>query len=294
MAKITAQEINPTTENSSFLAKVFLAEIRNRMEKYTVMSNAFTDVTDKYDGGKTVTIDRHTDATANDYTGTINWEQAKLKQITFDVDYKKYVAIKIGDDTAALSVHRDLVNSYADDIAKKQVENLDYKLAEKLIENAKFIHGNATAGAKVTDYGDIYKLAINMKVTLDKAGVPKENRMLFVDPLVEGMLYLDPRFTNNDAVAAEVIKEGQIGRFAGFDVMVSNNFPANTDTKSVYMIATQQKMNDKVQVLDKLDIIALQDSFDTGIKQLVVAGAQAGSGIDGAVVGAAIDFTEGE
>lgn len=291
MAKTTAQKVTPSTSGSSFLAKVFEAGIRNRLSGELVVANAFTD--HPYDGGYTQVIDRFTDPTVNDYAGTIDWEESELNQITYDMSFKKYIALKVGDDVEALSVHKDLVNGHTKNIAVKGSEKIDEFLAGILVENATFVSGTAATPTALTKAQELYLLAIKLKVQLDKAKVPTAGRVLIVSPEVSGLLFTDPRFTYSNAVAGEVIKTGWIGKFANFDVYMSTNLPQTTDAehKGSYMIGTHPIVNDKTIVLDKLDVIKLQDSFDTGIKTLFIAGAQAGAGIAGTVAAAAVDLT---
>lgn len=110
--------------------------------------------------------------------------------------------------------------------------------------------GNKLGDAKVIDddpsYADAatqttaYQVLIKLREKLDVQGVPTVGRYVVVDPLFVSALLMDKRYTDLSASGSLVpLLNGQVGRGAGFDVLVSNNLAtvggagANKDYKVI-------------------------------------------------------------
>lgn len=87
-----------------------------------------------------------------------------------------------------------------------------------------------------------YERMVDMKILLDMANVPRQGRWIVVPPWYEGMLLKDQRYVSfgtpesraslqDGNLNAGGTKNGQIGRAAGFDVLVSNNVPNTAGTQ---------------------------------------------------------------
>jgi N4-gp56 family major capsid protein len=73
-----------------------------------------------------------------------------------------------------------------------------------------------------------YEQLVDLSTKLNEANVPRDNRFAIIPPWYEGVLRKDRRFIDNqDASPANgtPLLNGQIGRAAGFNIMVSNNVP---------------------------------------------------------------------
>jgi N4-gp56 family major capsid protein len=73
-----------------------------------------------------------------------------------------------------------------------------------------------------------YEQLVDLNTKLNEASVPRDGRFVIVPPWYEGVLNKDNRFIANDAaspVAGQPLLNGQIGRAAGFRILVSNNVP---------------------------------------------------------------------
>lgn len=76
---------------------------------------------------------------------------------------------------------------------------------------------------------DIYGYLVAAKVKLDEANVPTDGRWAVVPPWFEGYMLQDSRFVLSYQldVSKEALKNGQVARAAGFDIMNSNNITFN-------------------------------------------------------------------
>lgn len=87
-----------------------------------------------------------------------------------------------------------------------------------------------TAPVADADPEGAYEQLVDLSVKLNERNVPKSGRFVIVPAWYEGTLRKDSRFINNDAASDEAgqpILNGQIGRAAGFRVLVSNNIQTN-------------------------------------------------------------------
>lgn len=116
----------------------------------------------------------------------------------------------------------------------------DQYLVNKMLLGA----GNALGVIDATTATNVYdKLLVPAKVKLDQANVPTQGRWMVVDPAAHGQLLLDSRFIKaNEAGTAEALRNGLIGRAAGFDIFMSNNAPqVNRSITSSITVATTAK-----------------------------------------------------
>lgn len=84
---------------------------------------------------------------------------------------------------------------------------------------------NRTIGTADGDE-DAYETLVDLRTELNRDNVPTMGRWVVVPPDYEGFLLKDPRFVSfgtgqNNAA----LKNGAIGRAAGFDIQISNNVP---------------------------------------------------------------------
>lgn len=68
---------------------------------------------------------------------------------------------------------------------------------------------------------DIYSYIVDLKTKLNKTKTPKKNRWLVVNSDISGLLDKSTEFTHATAAGDEAIRNGRIGKIAGFDVYES-------------------------------------------------------------------------
>jgi hypothetical protein len=76
-----------------------------------------------------------------------------------------------------------------------------------------------------------YEYLVDLNTKLDEANVPTEERFCVVPPWFEGLLLKDGRFVAaGTSKTDETLRNGMIGRAAGFDILKSNNTPNTAGT----------------------------------------------------------------
>ncbi len=86
-----------------------------------------------------------------------------------------------------------------------------------------------------------YQVLVKLREKMDVAGVPTVGRYVVVDPGMISALLMDKRYTDLSASGSvSALMNGQVGRGAGFDVLVSNNLPTvgGSGTNKDYKVIT--------------------------------------------------------
>lgn len=123
---------------------------------------------------------------------------------------------------------------YLENAAKQ----IGYSLA-KVIDTAvctlfSTLNGDSVLGADGTEVTS--DVLLTAKETLDEHSVPRENRVLVIDPATENDLIKLDIFANKDFGATKVIKDGRLEKIYGCEVFVTNNLvAASTGSYAVMM-----------------------------------------------------------
>jgi hypothetical protein len=119
-------------------------------------------------------------------------------------------------------------------------------------------------------------------VKLDESNVPTEGRYCAIPPWAHGRLLIDGRFIKaNEAATDQGQRNGQVGRAAGFDILVSNNIQTNaapggaTNTNTRYrVIAGHSIATTFADQVSKVEAYRPEDSFADAVKGLHLYGAK--------------------
>jgi hypothetical protein len=131
--------------------------------------------------------------------------------------------------------------------------------------------GSITVAANTpSDFYD--KVLVPMKIKLDLANVPTEGRWINVRPEAHGALLRDARFVKvNESGTSEGLRNGMVGRAAGFDIRVTNNAPNTTGSEYVTIAGTNAAYTFAEQI-NKVEAYRPQSSFSDAVKGLVLYG----------------------
>jgi hypothetical protein len=222
-----------------FIPEVWAARVRARLDKAHVYGQPQV-INRDYEGeisdkGDTVHVMGIGDPTIFDYTKNTDMPQPETlsdDRVTLTIDQAKGFNFQVDDVDAVQGVT---------DVMDAAMARAGYKLADisDLFLAATMVAGAASANAVGTnalpivaptfddaaDPVNVYNLLVDLKTRLNEADVPRDNRWVVIPPWFEGLLTKDSRFIT--ALPQEVLLNGQIGRAAGFNVMVSNNVPTN-------------------------------------------------------------------
>ena len=221
---------------TNFIGEVWAAQILQSLQKSLVYGQAGV-INKDYEGdvkgkGDTVRITAHGPVTIDNYvkaTGLSDPEELDDASTTLAIDTAKYFNFRIEDvDKAQMNVK--LMESATRDAAYQLADTADQIIAAVMAAQA----GNAV-GADGTDKifdgttDIVTEEILEVKQKLDEANVPNEGRWIILPPWVSKVMFQETTITTPVWSGVEgVMKNGQIGRIYGFDVLQSNNVVNST------------------------------------------------------------------
>ena len=163
--------------------------------------------------------------TVSDYD-PVNGIKATQGSTTYvDVQVTKDKAInEIIDGWDAATVPGDLVATRLDRAGVALATTLDADGLSVLATEGTVLD-NTTALTKSTAYETI----VDAFTAQSEADITVENRYVIVKPSVYAMLLKSSDFIKQSALSQEMVAKGVIGQIAGYNVLISNNMPANVE-----------------------------------------------------------------
>lgn len=133
--------------------------------------------------------------------------------------------------------------------------------------------GNALGAVTVSEAGDAYDLLVELRTRLVRSNTPATGRWVVVPPELYAKLLLDDRFIRADASGTTAgLRNGQVGRAAGFDVIESNVSPEDSGVFTV--IAGHGMATTYAEQIADTESLRLQDTFGDGVRGLHLYGAK--------------------
>ncbi|WP_200302235.1 P22 phage major capsid protein family protein [Streptomyces adelaidensis] len=228
------------------------------------------------DAGDVVKITSISDPTISDYvpnSTVITPEELTDAQRNLVIDQSKYWAFKVDDvdkRQAKGNVMPEAMSRAAyrlRDVADQYVAGLYTGVA-----SGNNLGTISVVAATPTDaYDDVL---IPLKVTLDDGDVPTEGRYCVIPPWFTGRLLRDDRFVRADASGTtEALRNGFVGRAAGFNIVQSNNTPNPTGDDNVIQAGVNAAISFAEQI-NKTEAYRPESSFADAVKGLALYGAK--------------------
>lgn len=228
------------------------------------------DIRNQGDTVRIRSMSRPTIATYTKGSTTITPEQLTDAQRALVIDQSKYFAFELDDIDAAQSTGGELDTALVE--ASYGLRDLADQYVASLYTGA--VSANQLGTVSVTTAALAYTQLRKLRTALNKANVPMEGRFVIVPPFYEGLLLEDDRFVRVDASGtSEGLRNGQIGRALGFDVMTSNNAPLVTGDDWAVLAGHPSAITFAEQIV-KVETYRPQDSFSDAVKGLHVYGAK--------------------
>ncbi|MEU8623312.1 P22 coat protein - protein 5 domain protein [Streptomyces sp. NPDC048669] len=118
------------------------------------------------------------------------------------------------------------------------------------------------------------KVLVPLRTKLNRANVPTEGRYVVGSPEFIGSMLNDDRFVRADASGTtDGLRNGFVGRAAGFDILESNNTPNPTGDIQVIQAGYPGAITYAEQIL-QTEALRLQDTIADAIRGLHVYGAK--------------------
>ena len=250
---------------TSFIPKVWSARLRENLHRELVFGNLCNR---NYEGeirqyGDTVHINTLTDVTVRTYVPGADLaapEALSGTDMTLTVDHSVYCNFCLNDVDAA-QARAEIMDAAMRGAARRLAEDTETYILSVITDGAG-ITGTLDAG------GSLYEQIIGIKTAMDTRNVPRRGRALVLPPVLEGSLLKDSRFvTAGGTVASDALREGSIGRAAGFDIYISN------DLSDRVVALTEDGVTFAQQIAD-MEAYRPEKAFADAVKALSLCGAK--------------------
>jgi N4-gp56 family major capsid protein len=230
------------------------------------------EITQAGDTVRITSVGRPTIGTYVPNSTVITPEQVQDSQRTLVVDQSKYFAFAV-DDVDQRQARGNVIPQSVNEAAFGFADVIDQYIASLYTgTQAANALGAITINSATTPTDAYDKLLVPLKVQLDLANVPTEGRWVVVRPEVHGCLLRDARFVKvNESGTSDGLRNGHVGRAAGFDIRVSNNAPNVTGSQYATIAGTNAAMTFAEQI-NQIEAYRPQSSFSDAVKGLVLYG----------------------
>lgn len=221
--------------------------------------------------GDTVHITSFADPAVRDYTknGSITWDLLTDSTQALVVDQADYFAFKV-DDIDKRQGLPGFIEETSAGAAHNLAKEVDTYVSTLMAAGA--LAGNKL-GAKTVGAveGDAYSLLVEFRTKLAKSNTPDAGRFVVVPPEFYAVLLQDDKFIRVDASGTDAgLRNGLVGRAAGFDIFESNTVPFATGAHTV--IAGHSIATTFANQISSVEGVRLQDTFGDGVKGLSLYG----------------------
>lgn len=267
---------------NNFKPEIWSAQLLDALENALVYAQPAL-VNRDYEGeistqGQSVHITTIGDPTIFDYdkNSNLNYEEVETAGTDLVIDQAKAFAFRLDDVDKAQALLNPMT---------KMAQNAAYGLRDKadafvasLYTGAASANVLGSTGSPINTYTtatDAYdKVLVPLRTRLDRSNVPTEGRYVVVSPEFEGSLLKDDRFVRVDASGSETgLRNGMVGRAAGFDILKSNNTPVPSGDTQVIQAGYPGAITYAEQILET-EALRLQNTIADAIRGLHVYGAK--------------------
>lgn len=232
------------------------------------------EITQSGDTVRITSVGRPTIANYTPNSTVISPEQVNDSQRTLVVDQSKYFAFAV-DDVDARQARGNVIPQSMNEAAYGFADIIDQYIASlyTTIQTANQL-GSIAVNSATTPTDAYDKVIVPLKIKLDVANVPTQGRSIVVRPELHGCLLRDNRFIKvNESGTTTGLREGLVGRAAGFDIILSNNAP-NTTGSEYAIIAGNNSAITFAEQINKVEAYRPQNAFADAVKGLVLYGAK--------------------
>lgn len=266
----------------TFIPTVWAARLLDNLDKDLVFAQPAVCNTD-YEGdikafGDTVKIGQVGDITVSTYTRDTNLSTPQAltgAQAVLTIDQAKSFNFQVDDLDKAQQRPATM---------DKAMQRASYAIRNVIDGFIAALHGSAglTIGSTASPITPTpstagtaaYEYLVDAGVKLNEQNVPMEQRYAIVPPWFVGMMSKDARFTNLQASgSAEALRNGMVGRAAGFDIYVSNNIVNTSSTKYKIFCGHPMAITYAGQ-LTEIEAYRMELRFADGVKGLYLYGAK--------------------
>ncbi|MFC8494717.1 P22 coat protein - protein 5 domain protein [Streptomyces sp. NPDC057235] len=203
-------------------------------------------------------------------------EKLNTAQRTLVVDQSKYWAFSV-DDVDKRQAKSNLIPQAMSEAAYGLADIMDQYVAGLYTQIAagNFLNAQGSPIDTYTSPKDFYdKVLVPLRTRLQKSSVPTTGRYVIVPPEAYASLLLDDRFIQADSAGTDAgLRNGLVGRAAGFDIYESNNCPVPTGDTTVVQAGVKEAITFAEQI-NKTEAYRPESSFSDAVKGLALYGAK--------------------
>lgn len=270
---------------TTFIPTLWSARLISALEKNHVATSL---VNRDYEGmitgqGDTVKINRLGKISVKTYTKNTDIaspDDLTTTDATLQINQAKYFNFQVDDVDAVQS---------AGNLIDEAMENASYELVDV---SDQYILATMSAGADTNNViaktaltaQNIYEKIVALRTIMDKNNIPTAGRSLTIPPEAYALLLLDKRFTEGGGAQAEdTVRNGFVGKVAGFDVFESNNVPVSgagtgSDPYVYDIIASVKSATTYAEQIVSTEAYRMESRFADAVKGLHVYGAKVTDG----------------
>ena len=231
------------------------------------------EISDAGDTVRITSIGRPTIKTYVPNSTNIVPDEVNDSQRTLVVDQSKYFAFAV-DDIDARQAKGNVIPQSMNEAGYGLADVMDQFIAQNMLLGVQTANqlGSITVQA-YTKPSDLYdKVLVPLKVQMDLANIPTEGRWVNLRPEAHGALLRDSRFIKaNESGTSDGLRNGHVGRAAGFDIQLTNNAPFTSGSEYAAIAGTNAAYTFAEQ-LNKVEAYRPQSSFSDAVKGLALYG----------------------
>lgn len=263
---------------SNFIPEIWAASVLANLRNQLVYGQAGV-INRDYEGdiaraGDTVHITSFTDPAVRSYSRNtdITWDTLTDDGQTLTIDQSKYFAFSVDDLDK-----RQALNGFMDNVTVGASYNLS-NAADTFLSTtmAAGVDSGNELGAVTVDSAtpsEAYDLVVEIRTLLVKSNTPATGRFVIVPPELYAVLLHDDRFVRCDASGStDGLRNGMVGRIAGFDVIESNTVPESGGAFTV--LAGHGIATTYAEQIASVEAIRRENQFGDGVKGLHLYGAR--------------------
>lgn len=265
---------------TNFIPQVWSAQLLNSLKASLIYGQTGV-INRNYEGeisgfGDTVKINTIGTVTVGDYTKNTDMsapQDLSGTQTTLTINQSKYFNFQI-DDVDKAQTNPKLMSQAMVESAYALRNAADKFIASTMVAGVKTGNtiGNDGTPETVTAENAI-DLLVDLGTILDEANVPEDGRWVILPPWYHAMIEKSPKFQYTSENMSSVVRNGVVGRIAGFDVMKSNNVP-NTAKEKYKILAGHGIATTYAEQINDVEAYRPEKRFADAVKGLHLYGAK--------------------
>lgn len=264
----------------SFIPEIWSAALLSNLQDALVYAQG--GVTNRnYEGevrqaGDTVHVNQVGAVTVNDYhtygydegeeqNAPVSYERLTTTGQTITVAQKKYFAFQV-DDVDRRQALDGFVAEATREAAYAMARAIDGYVSGVMAEGATALTGGGTA--TIEDPDSAYDLLVDLRTQHQNANTPSVGRWVIVPPEFYAYLLRDDRFISAEKAGTTAgLRNGFVGRAAGFDVIESNTVPTTQGGAPIILSGTAASTT-FIQQIASMEALRLESAFADAVRGL--------------------------